>query len=1380
MNRSLISWGSINDKDFEVLSLYLSEVEMPDMNMDLYLKNGNKQDGIDIYTFNFSNGKNICIQCKHALLTLQDLKNIISEFESGKFFRKTDKFIVTTTADLQKENLRSYIDQQVERFKNEHDIELQWWDKGNIEQKLAKCFMLVSKFFGKNVADEHCFSANRHSPTCYTPVENFIERAILKIDEDDKFDEYRFYYGIKSTIQLKSLFDSNHLSVVKVCLISDAYQGKTTLFEQLAYDLSTGENRYIPILIKIKTHSIKPIESILDDSYAFWKKYPSKELVIILDGLDEVPKSKFDEYTTYINEFSNSYPSVSVIFSCRKLFYSHYRIYNIASKFTFYELSPLKDNQITFYVEKLLKDNKDAFYEYISCHNLTRFLHDPFYLNNLVKLFIKSPSANSLPKNKNEVLHYIIGESFTPLENRKLSDGSQLHQLKIRYRLCIKKMALAAQILGLNNIDSEIIQELFTSTDTELLLQSSVLTCSDGNWTFNNAFFQESFAALALLGMPYEETEKMISVGNKFKKVKTKWIQTIASLISLLDESDDVRVRLISLFENDNIELLTFCDASKLTIEFRLEIINKIVEKCINRNSYPHLIQADIMANFIKDKSNGLAYLLVKLESDPAAYIKMLCWRIVYYHDTLFSFDKKYKELILKELSCTDEGSYAALLINVLSKFNLADISLIDELASKSNLIGNYDYLNSLYDLIVNKKLVDKYYGLALNGISVYANYDRGTIHLFAEKTLEKYLLLTEDSNNILSLLKMISTTEWKSFSENMYTKDEKNIFFSSLIKKAIVAYKTNKTILLPLSVIVKREINLSQNKEFTLLLDFFDATNTRLLLFKLCLKNKPELWNLGQIINESCFEYIFFEFEEGDITEYDLQNWYYSIRYSQKEDMSQKFYSEILAITGNDFVKRQEQSNIEHQAFQNQKNENDIKFMQSPEAFIEGLKLFFRAFGKNKIPQNDLFVGALNNPPRQKADSHFIANFFLHFDIKKNEVSLSECIKSVQNAEWFSYFRAKEILRYNFPSKEARESLMPILENYYTTEIANAAFPNSIRQKGNTYRFNWKEKLLTDIYEKYLFNTEENFLVQMIWQVNDGFNHLKKPNFGSEHKKKLSTLIIENVNIELLTNTIVSNIKSGIEADQVLNSHLELCRFLKIGDVSDFILDQIKSNKFRDRDYFYILEVYVEITNEKSKLLDLLLDIDDYNSELFIELVKILKDQYSSEVSKLLLRIFDNSSINKERKSELAYYLAETGNTIGFSALIDNLGYHDIAIVPSPRVPELNKFDTFFALNELKRVIDHVLDAELPHNPFHTPSIKDFILDCLYKLSAKSESDMILVEEFLNAAIIELQPTRLNAKSLYFHIDRIVENFRASDKYTYKLTDVKNILAHI
>ncbi len=75
MNKHEIPWNKIYDQDFEILSLYLAEVEMPSMNMDLYLKSGNKQHGIDIKTFDFSNVKNICIQCKkYEKLDLSDLK----------------------------------------------------------------------------------------------------------------------------------------------------------------------------------------------------------------------------------------------------------------------------------------------------------------------------------------------------------------------------------------------------------------------------------------------------------------------------------------------------------------------------------------------------------------------------------------------------------------------------------------------------------------------------------------------------------------------------------------------------------------------------------------------------------------------------------------------------------------------------------------------------------------------------------------------------------------------------------------------------------------------------------------------------------------------------------------------------------------------------------------------------------------------------------------------------------------------------------------------------------------------------------------------------------------------------------------------------------
>ena len=54
MTSADIPWKLINEKEFEEICLYAAEVQMPTMNMDLYLKNGNKQHGIDIKTFKFS------------------------------------------------------------------------------------------------------------------------------------------------------------------------------------------------------------------------------------------------------------------------------------------------------------------------------------------------------------------------------------------------------------------------------------------------------------------------------------------------------------------------------------------------------------------------------------------------------------------------------------------------------------------------------------------------------------------------------------------------------------------------------------------------------------------------------------------------------------------------------------------------------------------------------------------------------------------------------------------------------------------------------------------------------------------------------------------------------------------------------------------------------------------------------------------------------------------------------------------------------------------------------------------------------------------------------------------------------------------------------
>ncbi len=222
------------------------------------------------------------------------------------------------------------------------------------------------------------------------------------------------------------------------------------LGEQLCFNLSSNGIRLIPILIKVKSHSIDSIEDILDTSYSYWKIYACKEIVIVLDGLDEVPKNAFLDYVTRINEFSNKFPSISIFFSCRKLFYSHFKLNENFRNFDVYDLVPLQNDQIENHIEAILKNKKTNFKNYIQQHNLQHFLYDPFYLTQLIELYRDSANDKKLPKNKPDIFDYIIERSFYSATKRKLSDGSILNQKKARYNLSIKKMALALQILGLN------------------------------------------------------------------------------------------------------------------------------------------------------------------------------------------------------------------------------------------------------------------------------------------------------------------------------------------------------------------------------------------------------------------------------------------------------------------------------------------------------------------------------------------------------------------------------------------------------------------------------------------------------------------------------------------------------------------------------------------------------------------------------------------------------------------------------------------------------------------------------------------------------------------------------------------------------------------
>src|SRR5690606_35626239 len=112
------------------------------------------------------------------------------------------------------------------------------------------------------------------------------------------------------------------------------------------------------------------------------------------------------------------------------------------------------------------------------------------------------------------------------------------------------------QLGGINSFNDEDVQYLFGCEEILLLQNSSIITFKNDYWSFSNAMFQEHLAAQYLINLSFEQIIDVATNGNQIRKIKTKWIQTISSVFSLIDEKSPLFKLLIDFIKNDNIEII--------------------------------------------------------------------------------------------------------------------------------------------------------------------------------------------------------------------------------------------------------------------------------------------------------------------------------------------------------------------------------------------------------------------------------------------------------------------------------------------------------------------------------------------------------------------------------------------------------------------------------------------------------------------------------------------------------------------------------------------------------------------------------------------------------------------------------------------------------
>lgn len=1358
MNSSL-DFSKISWEEFQQLTLFLAEQKFDEPGFEEYLKKGHNQQGVDIIGLNRPIGKHFTVQCKHEKkISHAEFTDIIKLFENGDFGKTSSYFLLATTCDLQSPKIQAAFRQEQKRLKEERNIDFDLWDVNYFDTHLKAQYRIVHYFFSLEDADRHCFELPAEKKE-FPPVIDYIDRSVTLLSPSDEDGTPIYEDSGRRQEKLSEVLMQAPFLTKQICVIADAYEGKSMLLRQTAFQLSTAKLPYEVIFLELKSVVIKRIADILKDRFRSWRESPGKNIMLIIDGLDEVPTDRFVDTVDHISEFMYAFGNVNLLFSCRRLFYNQYKLKKKLDGVEFYALNAMNYyQQQEFLSRNLDTDSIRHFQRTLYGLKIADLVDHPFYLINLVKWYRDSPE--SLPKNKIGVVKQFVEESLSRSAERKLGRGLLLQERRVRYRKALQRLALAFQIAGLNAADDDFVQTVVSEDESELILHSPIINRGAESWSFNNAIFQEQLAAMELENLKTAEILPLVTTGAVLRKVKNKWIQTIASAISLLDESSTLRSQLIEITRADNIELLTFSDGSKFSQSYRLSVLKEIMDQRIQRRNWLLIASETDVAAFIGNGTDSVAYLTSLLAEDLDPTVKVLALRILSHVQLDTRQMKDLTKAAAVQVSSVSDAGYGKHLIDCLRILNYQNVGIVD-IAVKLPISSIHEFRNAVYKYLLKNRLVEQYYWFGLQGVKVLLTYNQHTSHHGSEHDLENFLLAVNTSSNLKALYLEMQKGDWQTFYG--YQTDKLKSFLDRLVTLTIKQYQSDNTILLCVVLFVVKLQRLAVKDDYEALSKFFwqTRTNYQALLIFLALE-KDYHWEFSDILDEKCMQYLLYACEEKEISKRTLKLFHSGLIHKKRIEEAGKFGKLIDDAFGKE-ASALEAADKAYAHHQKCKRANDQKDILSQEAFVTGVKRYFLAAGAKRLRYEHLYVEPTAKSARQEADGYFVREFISHMCTKKDEVTLISCLEFLSDPQKFENRRAYLLTHYSYQNVPHEAAYKTILQKYFNDNLTKANFENSYWTSPGRYHWKPMEVFLVEIWQKFGFLVADEVLINFIWLDTSGVR-------GMEHHQLNRTFSIAGRLLEhfskqsqLLVNKVVENLSKGIKSSDVLGSHIAISKHLQIFEARPFILIGITSGHIR-QGIEDAVDVFLTLGGKVTELSEFYEAIEDFDRYHFLHLSRLLINEKFDLVEECLNKAFWAVDVSQDQKNECASLLATKGNKTGFSYLISQLEQ-------SAEKHTYIKFDPSIACNDTQWVIDqieHLLPLAISRKGKNHPFNKDaggFIVGLIQALAEKSEEDLLLISERLKKFVASNKASQPNVIFLLDYLDIAMENFRGKSQ---------------
>jgi hypothetical protein len=1171
----------------------------------------------------------------------------------------------------------------------------------------------------------------------YPEIQPYLQRRVCETKDAGPYSLY-----LLSDEQMHDLADAVTRER-RTILLCDAGVGKSTELKRIAAHYSKPGSQFHVELLTLNKYVSQSISEML---CTHWTHVPKDQLLVILDGFDEIESQNRHTAIRRIESFAEEHPEVRLLISCRTNFYNRESAETSGTlqNFSSYTLLDLSDGVISECLTEVLGNRKAEFIEQIADNQLYDLLKSPFYLTRLAELFREN---GFLPKTKAQTFEQLIHQSFN-LDAEKFRTTNELAEKCEEIIETLERLALAMETLGRNYISSKEYRRVVPDTSSRTLIRYCSLWHKQGTdevaWQFDHNNFQEYLAARLLARQPLAVIKDFISFEPDYPKIIPSWTNTLSFLLSILDSDGATFPGLIEWVQQIDPEIILQAEPDKIPTSVRESYLKQIFEDYKRKGIAINYEKFSFrqLARF-GQSDNIVRYLMDQAEAADGAATLVNALSLLRY--VRVPLDQRERASRLFERYATDtaqDGYVCYLAFLALTDHGFNSRELIDRVVSAARSSTDDQVRHGLYYMILNSKCLDDNIDVFLEGIEHAGGVDPtgGSI------TLGEGLDQAQNPSAVKLILAHIKSRPGL-WSRRTFLEDHLPI----VVKKAAAAHPIDPAVF-PAIMNVLYALSLSYHrKEAEAVTQFFELTKTRFTAFKQvlldrenCQRNQRDWFDLLAILaDEEGLDVFAYLYSKEAVSERDVWAFQNSLGYIRGEPIFGAFNSLINKLSNNQFVLLLSR---DRNAEAKEMSRLNFKLLFDKQALKEAVVLIFHTEQANelRIERLDEIFGE-GYERGHKYSTMALQSLHEIAKTSKAPVRKDIAIKCIDD-HWEPFSIAK-ICQYmeNDPEIVLTPEQRDRVTSWCDANLRKVDFRTAIvTNPDGSWSYSSIGNMLWFFQRRLDLQYPDDVMLDMLsYEV-----------FG-ESKSKGIEYFEEQLDSAAMAGRILENLEAGIDNFYILKNHLNYCRRHNLADVIPFALRELVSPRSDSSGRQAALETVTAFPDAVTNLEEVLPQITDGFRWAVI-------DQLSGRKSAVCIEVLRNimAQGNEGERLRAAICLIEEEQDL------DSLRYYVEHVERTKQYPgrlteksPLRTLQSLAAFPLVLRLLRLSLDpAIIVADQFNF--LYNAVLDSINRIALASRENFEVIKEGLKAFIAENTTQNPNVKSLYSQLDRLERSY--------------------